>query len=261
MFADNPVRFCNLRGQLEGAVAGGAVTDNDVDVRKDVLQTIFWALLGFGLALSLLGLLVFLRFLSLGLGGDDGLVSLLMMVAGLALICAATVALFRKNRIARRKEICERFELDPDEFSVIAASIMGNRGRQFRANGVTAVPHAVFARTKGHRSHHVALLLNRPFSGKVHDGDLFRLTLQMGIVKRALGARMVSGSIRYAGRLVKIAYSDSLYAALQRMAGEYQRSVKRWWPENRLSLRDRQRVAAGEAVRSTTVDWPDEYSF
>ncbi len=261
MYADNPIRYCNLRGQLEGAGGTTGVLDNDQAVRKDALFPILAAIVGFSLMGTLVAALTLADLIHLGLGRDDGLVAMVMLLVSLILIGAAGFGLFRRSRIRHPDEVCERFDLDPREYKVVSASIMGNRGRLYRVNRICAVPHALFLRTKGHRSYHVALLLSRPYSGKVHDADLFRLTLQMGVIRRALGVRMVSGSIRYAGKLVKVAYSDSLYTSLQRLGTEYEHSVSRWWPENRLSFRDRQRVAVGEVGRSSAIDWPDEYSI
>ena len=261
MYADNPIRYCNLRGQLEGAGGSAELLDNDQVVRKDSLTPVLVATVGFSLVAAIVASLTLAGLIRLGLGRDDGLVAMAILLLSIILIGAAGFGLYRRSRIKHPDEICERFGLDPREYKVISASIMGNRGRLYRVNRICAVPHAVFLRTKGHRSYHVALLLSRPYSGRVHDADLFRLTLQMGVIRRALGVRMVSGSIRYAGKLVKVAYSDSLYTSLQRLGTEYEHSVRRWWPENRLSFRDRQRAAVGEVGRSSAVDWPDEYSI
>lgn len=261
MYADNPIRYCNLRGQLEGAGASGAALDNDETVRRDLLYPFLVAMLGFAATGTTVATLTLGEWIQLGFGRNDGLVAIVIIIVSLAMMAIAAYGLYQRSRLNRAEEICQRFDLDPAEYKLVAASIMGNRGRLYRANRLCAVPHAVLLRTKGHRSYHVAMLLSRPYSGRVHDGDLFRITLQMGVVRRALGVRMVSGSIRYAGKLVKVAYSDSLYTSLQRLTNEYERSVSRWWPENRLSFRDRQRAAVGELTRSSRVEWPDEYSI
>ncbi len=262
MFADNPIRYCNLRGQLEGVGnARGGHLDDDTRVRPDHVRRLSWAVVFLGLAGVATGVAIQLGYLDpepLGMADipANGLIALATVLAGLGLWEG-----IRRGFVRRRRDLCKAFGLDPEHYRVMAASILGNHGRLFRADGVGAVPHVVFTHRKGHRSCHVGLYLTRQYSGQVHDSDLFRLTLQMGVVRRALGIRLVSGSIRYAGKRVKIAYSDSLYRSLVAMAPEYHRSVKRWWPENRLSLRHRQRVAAGTAIRTKSVDFPEEYTF
>jgi len=261
MYADNPVRYCNLRGQLEGpSVSQMQRNDEDLVIRPDRLLSLLSVLLILGLGMAGLGANEFFQLVPMLVLNLSPLEAILLLIAGAAMSVASVAGLIKRWKLRRPHEICERFELDPAQNRIVTAAIMGNRGRIFSANGLSAVPHAVFMRRGTKRSYHVALLLSRPYAGKVHDSDLFRLTLHMGIVKRQLGIRMVTGSIRYAGKLVKIAYSDSLYNSLKSMAPEYREAVKRWWPENRLSLRQRQRVAAGAAMRSHTVDWPDEYS-
>ncbi|WP_406672677.1 hypothetical protein [Natronospira sp.] len=258
MYADNPVRYCNLRGQVEGRGSAGA-NDDDRTVKTDFLRRVLFGLALAGALIALIALHDFIALTDIQVLGVDDLATLGLMVAGLAMLVGGIWWGLKRGGLHRKRELCERFELDPDQHRLIAASIMGNTGRQFRADDLMAVPHAVFLRKGASKSYHVALLLSRPYSGKVHDSDLFRLTLHMGIIRRVMGVRTVTGSIRYAGKLVKVAYSDSLYNSLRNLAAEYRESVKRWWPENRMSLRHRQRVAAGKAVGANTKDWPDEY--
>lgn len=262
MYADSPARYCNLRGQVEGpSGAGGSQVDDDVSVRPDYLRRLFSLLTLLGAGASLVGAVQLWSPVRIPLPATDDAIYVLTFLGGVALLTVGAVGLLSRRRLVRPAEIAQRFELDPAEFRLISASIMGNRGRPLTAEGLSVVPHALFLRQgSGVRSYHVALFLNRPYAGRVHDADLYRLTLHMGVVKRNFRSRSVTGSIRYAGKRVKVAYSDSLYNSLRSMIPEYRESVKRWWPENRLSLRRRQRVAAGRAVRSQTVDWPDEYS-
>lgn len=263
MYADSPARYCNLRGQVEGpSGAGGSQVDDDVTVRPDYLRRLLSLLTLLGAAASLVGAVQLWSPIRLPLPPSDDAVYVLAFLGGIVLFVVGVIGLFSRRQLARPAEIAQRFELDPAEFRLISASIMGNRGRPLTADGLSVIPHALFARQgAGTRSYHVTLFLNRPYAGRVHDADLYRLTLHMGVVKRSFRSRSVTGSIRYAGKRVKVAYSDSLYNSLRSMIPEYRESIKRWWPENRLSLRRRQRVAAGKAVRSQTVDWPDEYSL
>lgn len=263
MYADNPARYCNLRGQVEGpSGVGGAHTDDDVTVRRDIPRRLLGILALLAAASALTGALALWSPIRIPIEGVDDGVYALMFLVGAVVLLGAVLGLLSRRKLLRRAEIAQRFGLDPSEFRLVSASIMGNRGKPYRADGLTAVPHAVFLRqSAATRTYHVALFLNRPYAGQVHDADLYRLTLQMGIVRRKLGVRSVTGSIRYAGKRVKVAYSDSLYNSLRAMAPEYRESIKRWWPENRLSLRRRQLVAAGQAVRSSVMDWPDEYSL
>lgn len=263
MYADSPARYCNLRGQVEGpSGAGGSQVDDDVTVRPDYTGRLFVILTLLGATASLVAGVQLWSPVTLPVPVTDDAVYVLGFLAGVGLLSIGVIGLFSRHRLVRQAEIAQRFELDPGEFRLISAAIMGNRGRCLQAEGLSAIPHAIFSRQgAGARSYHVALFLNRPYAGRVHDADLYRLTLHMGVVKRTLRCRSVTGSIRYAGKRVKVAYSDSLYKSLQAMIPEYRQSVKRWWPENRLSLRRRQRVAAGQAVRSRTIDWPDEYSL
>lgn len=262
MFADSPTRYCNLRGQVEGpSGSGGSQVDDDVTVRPDYLRRLFGLLTLLGAGVSLVGAVQLWSPVQLPLPVIDDAIYVLTFLGAIALLTIGTVGLFSRRRLVRPTEIAQRFELDPAEFRLISASIMGNRGRALTADGFSVIPHAVFLRQgAGTRSYHVTLFLNRPYAGRVHDADLYRLTIHMGVIKRNFRSRSVTGSIRYAGKRVKVAYSDSLYNSLRSMIPEYRESVKRWWPENRLSLRRRQRVAAGQAVRSRTVEWPDEYS-
>lgn len=263
MYADSPTRYCNLRGQVEGpSGAGGSQVDDDVTVRPDYARKLFGLLTLLGVVAALIGGTQLWSPIQLPLPVNDDAIYVLTFLGGIALLTIGVVGLLSRRRIVRPAEIAQRFELDPAEFRLVRASIMGNRGKPLMAEGLSVIPHAVFSRQgAGSRSYHVALFLNRPYAGRVHDADLYRLTLHMGVVKRNLRCRSITGSIRYAGKRVKVAYSDSLYNSLRSMVPEYRESVKRWWPENRLSLRRRQRVAAGRAVRAKTVDWPDEYSL
>jgi|GEM_PF-2120788 len=260
MYADNPVRYCSLRGQLEGAAGTGANRrDDDVQVRQDPLGLLWRLGISLGFVLLLLGGNDLFRWTTFRLAPGQEIIAVSLMLVGLACLMGGCWGIFNHFRLTRKEEICERFDLDPLEFRIHSAAIMGNPGRRFESDGLMAVPHALFQRRGKRQSYHVGLLLNRPYAGKVHDADLFRLTLQMGIVRRAMGVRTVTGSIRYAGKLVKIAYSESLYNSLKNMKGEFSESVKQWWPKNRQSLRLRQRVAAGAMVESKEIEWPDEY--
>ncbi|MCP1726879.1 hypothetical protein J2T60_000844 [Natronospira proteinivora] len=262
MYADNPVRYCNLRGQLDGA--GGAIgkrRDDDLSLNPEPLTVIWTFLLVAGLVALGLAINELFRLTSFRpLAGKESVI-IATFLLGLALAILGAWQRIQAMKLKQRDEICARFELDSAEYRLVSAAIMGNRGKRFQANGVSAVPHALFQRRSTRQSYHVGLILNRPYAGKVHDGDLFRLTLHMGIIKREMGVRTVTGSIRYAGKLVKIAYSGSLYNSLKAMRDEYRESVRQWWPQDRLSLRQRQRIAAGAAVRAKEIEWPDEYSM
>jgi len=260
MYADNPVRYCNLRGQLEGpSGATGRKRDDDLSLNPAPMKQL-WL---FCLFISAIALIIsanelFRLTTFRPLAGQEGVI-IVTFLGGLAVFVISSWQLIQSLRLRQREAICARFELDPDEYRLVSAAVVGNRGKRFQAHGVSAIPHALFQRRTTRQSYHVGLILNRPYSGKVHDGDLFRLTLHMGIVKREMGVRTVTGSIRYAGKLVKIAYSESLYNSLKAMRDEYRESVRQWWPQNRFSLRQRQRMAAGAAVRSKEIEWPDEY--
>lgn len=260
LYADNPVRYCNLRGQVEGVPGNRAQQqEDDIQLRPDRIQQVAWWLAGLGLLAVAAGSGLHLNWFEFApLSVTEPAVTAVIVTGGAVALLGMWEGV-RRGRIRRTGEICRIFNVEPDQYKLIAASILGNRGRIFEAHGVSAIPHVVFQRRSGHRSYHVGLYLSRKYTGKVHDSDLFRLTLHMGIVRRAMGVRMVSGSIRYAGKHVKVAYSDSLYRSLVSMGPEYLRSVKRWWPENRLSLRHRQKVAAGEAIRTKSTDFPEEY--
>lgn len=260
LYADNPVRYCNLRGQVEGVPGNRAQQqEDDLQLRPDRARQVAWIFAVLGILTGFAGLALHQEWLQHeALAVSDALMTTLM-ASGFAVALLGLWEGVRRGRLRRVNEVFRLFGIEPDQHKLVAASILGNRGRIFEADGVSAIPHVVFQRRTGHRSYHIGLYLSRKYTGKVHDSDLFRITLHMGIVRREMGVRMVSGSIRYAGKHVKVAYSDSLYRSLVAMAPEYLKSVKRWWPENRLSLRYRQKVAAGEAIRSKSTDFPEEY--
>lgn len=261
LYADGPKRFCSLRGQI-GKPGSSEQADDDVTVDA-------------GRSGGLPGFLMVTGLVLIGLAfvptDAYGRLSIPVPPQPLAAYAAATtggllIALtfwlrWRRRQLRATEQLSSMFGFRGGDYRVTGAGVFGNRGWLISADGLTAVPHVVFKRQTGHRSYHVGMLLPRPYSGKVHDADLFRLTLHMGILKRTLKVPMVTGSIRYADKLVKIAYSDSLYRSLVKMLPEYERSVKRWWPENRFNLRERQAMAAKKTdAREVASVWPTEFT-
>lgn len=261
LYADGPKRFCSLRGQI-GKPGSSEQVDDDATV-------------GAGRSGGLLGFLVVTGLILIGLAfvPTEAFAQLDLPVppqpvtafgaagVGVLLIGLTFYLGWRRRRLRATDQLLSMFGFKGQDYSVAGAGVFGNYGWFISADGLSAVPHVVFKRQTGHRSYHVGLLLPRPYSGKVHDADLFRLTLHMGILKRTLKVPMVTGSIRYANKLVKIAYSDSLYRSLVRMIPEYERSVKRWWPENRFNLRERQEMAAKKTDHKEMASvWPSEFT-
>jgi hypothetical protein len=257
LYADNPLRFCSLRDQLERPVGKQPAGGTDEPPGHDLTTAILALLCLIGLAVVFLpeGLRGVLFDAGSGFPGP-GLAGGSTLIGGLMAVIAG-LAWLRRSLPRRATELARSFELEPSDYRLLFASVLGNRPRPMQIDGVSAVPHVVFRKKSGHRTCHVGMMLSRKYAGKVQDADLFRLTLHMGIVRRSLGIIMMSGSIRYSDYVVRVPYSDSLYRSLMSLVDEYRRSTRRGWPVERRSLRQRQNRSAAKAARAAgTVAWP-----
>lgn len=253
LFAENPRRYC------AGELRRSDLLDDDIPPG--------WRGRGLALGLAAAGGLALpgaaaAGFYAAPLAGAGA------AATGLLALGASGWLAWRAHRAPLRaaEEIHRLFNLDPGRYSLRNADILGNRGRVFRNDRVLGVPHALFDYRADTRTAHVGMLVasKLPEEG-LPDRDLYRLTLHMGLAREKLKLDRISGSIRYADRVLRITHSDSLYRALLKLVPEFGAGVTRGTVSDGRSLRVRwqhhtqRRQAAALVDPPSSPDWPQSY--
>lgn len=253
LFAENPRRYC------ADELRSDDFLDDDIDPG--------WR--GRGTAVTLAGLG------GLALPGAAAAGVIVGPQAGIGTAVAGSLALAAGGLLAWRgkraplqstERIHEMFRLDARRYALRCADILGNRGRAWRNPDLLAVPHALFDYTADRNTVHVGMLVARPLPEEgLPDRDLYRITLHMGLVRERLKADRVSGSIRFADRVLRIPHSDALYRALLRLIPELHTGKARGAPADGRPLRIRwqhsteRKQRAAMIDRPTAANWPQSH--
>ncbi|MGD8377965.1 MAG: hypothetical protein PVI37_02475 [Gammaproteobacteria bacterium] len=184
-----------------------------------------------------------------------------LFLSGLMLVVTGCLVCLRGLRIRGASQVHRMCQVLESEYDLVQTALLGNRSRGVEAAGLKAVPHAVFRSRSNRRQLHVVLVLVHPYGGRMHDKDLYRLTLHMGLILRQRHAGQVTGAVRYTDKLVKVQYRDWLFTALERLVPEYHAAVARWYPANRSSLRERStRRKVVPRFLFPATDWPSSHT-
>jgi len=186
-------------------------------------------------------------------------------------LLAALACIAGNYRLAHRPphgeaELLKMFNLPAEKYRLLYADLLGNRGRTFRSAEVLGVPHAVFCFRDDPDTLHVGMVVAATKGDQdVLEHDLYRLTLHMGLIKQNLDTPRISGTMRYADKVVRITHSDALYRSLLRMAPEFFSSVQRGHAVDGRSLRERWdhllalKRKAGSMKKDSGPVWPQRY--
>lgn len=258
LFAENPRRyFLRSVDQRVDSV------DDDIppaDGGSRVLR--LGSMLGLVLAgISTAASIAPLHLLSLPLGGF-----------GLGMSLCVSLACFlanyrRKHRpLQAETELLKMFNLPAEKYRLLHADLFGNRGQTFRSAEVLGVPHAVFCFRDDPETLHVGMVVAATKGARdVPEHDLYRLTLHMGLIKQNLETPRISGTLRYADKVVRITHSDALYRSLLRMASEFFTGIELGRAVDGRSLRERWdhllalKRKAGSMQKDTGSVWPQRY--
>ncbi|HET9679226.1 MAG TPA: hypothetical protein VFP95_01545 [Gammaproteobacteria bacterium] len=254
LFAENPRRYC----------AGDLKQDDLLD--NDIAAT--WPGRGLVMLLLTLGLLGLVSAAIL-----YSVVGLLYAAMGIAMLAVIWLVVAgwkfwqgTRQVLTAQAQIHKLFGLNTEKYELISADILGNRGRAFRNDTLLSVPHTLFRYREDASTVHIGMLVASPVpEGGLSDRDLYRITLHMGLIKQLVKADRVSGSVRYADKILRVTHSDSLYRSLQKLIPELHTGKERGWPLDGRALRTRWQHSTQAREQKTLIkrpareDWPQAY--
>lgn len=254
LFAENPRRYC------AGDLKRDDLLDNDVAAD--------WPGRGLAMLLATLGLLGLIAAAIIDIVFDLRFAAIGTTILAVTWLGIAAWKFWQGTHqaLAAPEKIHKLFGLNTEKYELISADILGNRGRVFCNDTLLSVPHCLFRYREDNATVHIGMLVasSVPETG-LADRDLYRITLHMGQIKQTLKADRVSGSVRYADKILRVTHSDSLYRSLQKMIPELHAGKERGWPLDGRALRTRWQHNTQAREQKTLIkrpsreDWPQAY--
>jgi hypothetical protein len=153
-------------------------------------------------------------------------VTLTLIVAGFLLL-ALLVLLSSRTPPASNVGILQRFDLDPNQYVLMAADVGGySKKIRLAANGVHGDPDALIRARQGDELI-VGEVKSRAYKGTVRPYERYQLTLYLGAARRRYPRRQIHGLICYSNRVVRLEYDDVLYRRLIALLPEYRKVARR----------------------------------
>lgn len=254
LFAENPRRYCAGDLKRDDLLDNDVATDWPGHGQARLLAALgLLGLIAAGIIYSVTGL----AYAAIGL----------ILLSMIWLVVAGWKAWHgTRQNLTSQDRIHKMFSLNPDKYELISADILGNRGRAFRNNELLSVPHCLFKYREDSATVHIGMLVASPVPETgISDRDLFRITLHMGLVKQLVKADRVSGSVRYADKILRVTHSDSMFRSLIKLIPELHTGKERGWPLDGRNLRTRWQHKSNAREQKTLIkrpsreDWPQAY--